>query len=187
MRAIVGGIPGVGKSTVLDLLRARLGPRLEVVNYGTVMMDEARLRGVANRDEMRRLPAQVQREIQASAARRIASARAEYLIVDTHFSIRTPQGYLPGMPLHVVSAMSPDVLVVIAASPEEISYRRAADTSRIRDASLESVREELEMEKLFAVAASNESGAPLSIIMNRQGEAEKAAGELASIMGVRSR
>lgn len=184
MRVVVGGIPGVGKSTVVDELRGRLGARLEIVNYGTVMMEEARLRGAGNRDEMRRLPAQVQREIQASAAGKIAAMPAEFLLVDTHFSIRTPQGYLPGMPSHVVSALSPDALAVIAASPEEISSRRAADSTRIREASLESVREELEMERLFAVAASNESGAPLAIILNRQGEAARAASELAAVLGV---
>ncbi|MGC8969122.1 MAG: adenylate kinase [Conexivisphaera sp.] len=184
MRVIVGGIPGVGKSTVLDALKARLGARLQIVNYGTVMMDEARSVGVANRDEMRRLPAHLQREIQSSAARRIASMQVEYLIVDTHFSIKTPQGYLPGMPSHVVSALSPDLLVVLTASPEEISARRAADASRVRDSSLDSVREELEMERLFAVAASNESGAPLALVINRQGEAERAALELAAVMGV---
>ncbi|MDP7981619.1 MAG: adenylate kinase [Conexivisphaera sp.] len=184
MRAVIGGIPGVGKSTVLDILRAKLGARLEVVNYGTVMMEEAKLRGAADRDQMRRLPAQVQREIQASAARKISSMRVEFLLVDTHFSIKTPQGYLPGMPSHVVSALAPDALIVLFASAEEISSRRAADATRVRESSIESVREELEMERLFAVAASNESGAPLAMIMNRQGEAEGAAKSLAAVMGV---
>ncbi len=184
MRIVVGGVPGVGKSTVLNILKDKLGARLEIVNYGTVMLEEAKLRGAADRDEIRKLPAQVQREIQASAARKIASMGAEFLVVDTHFSIKTPQGYLPGMPSHVVSALAPGALVVLYASAEEVASRRAADPTRSRDSSLESVREELEMEKLFAVAASNEIGAPLAIVENRQGEAELAAARLAAIMGV---
>ncbi len=180
----MGGIPGVGKSTVLDVVSRRLGGRLLIVNYGTVMMEEARLRGAPDRDSIRRLPAGVQREIQSSAARKIAQMGSEFLIVDTHFSIKTSQGYLPGMPSHIISALAPDSLVVISASPEEVSARRAADPSRNRDPSVESVREELEMELLFAVAASNESGAPLAIVMNRQGEAERAAEDLLRVMGV---
>ena len=189
MIVIVGGIPGVGKSTVLDLFKRRaegMGRGVRIINYGTVMFEEAHRRGVGHRDEMRRLPIDVQREIQISAAEEIAGAPGDIKIVDTHFSIRTSSGYLPGIPSIVASRISPTHLVVVRADPDEILSRRGSDGTRIRDMpeSADAVREEMEMEILYAVSTSTITGAPLIIVDNRQGEAERASEDLTSKLGI---
>lgn len=179
----------MGKSTVLELFKRKAegkGRSVEIVNYGTVMLDEAYRRGVRHRDEMRRLPIDVQREIQMSAAEEIARAGGDIKIVDTHFSIKTSSGYLPGIPSPIASRLSPTHLVVVRADPEEIRSRRASDGSRERDisVSVDNVREEMEMEVLYAVSTSTITGAPLIMVDNRQGEAETASEEMASKLGI---
>jgi len=65
------------------------------------MLNEAQKLGVKDRDEMRNLPYEKQFELQKSAAKRIASSKSSLKVVDTHFHIPTPFGYLPGIPIHV--------------------------------------------------------------------------------------
>ena len=56
-RVIIVGIPGVGKSSVVNKIVDSMSSRdlrTQIVNYGTVMMEEAsRLLGVKTRDDMR--------------------------------------------------------------------------------------------------------------------------------------
>ncbi|MFP3262321.1 MAG: AAA family ATPase, partial [Nitrososphaeria archaeon] len=71
--AIIGGIAGVGKTTVLNIFYEKLkanGISFDVFVYGTVMFEEAQKLGVKDRDEMRNLPYEKQFELQKSAAKR---------------------------------------------------------------------------------------------------------------------
>ena len=66
---IVTGIPGVGKTTVIntavDKVKQDHGEEVIVLNFGTAMFEVATAAGlVKNRDEMRKLPTGVQRENQ---------------------------------------------------------------------------------------------------------------------------
>jgi len=57
MSGIIGGIPGVGKTTVLD----QISKFIRVVNFGTVMLE---LSGLGDRDMLRTLPLERQTELQ---------------------------------------------------------------------------------------------------------------------------
>ena len=84
-RVIIVGIPGVGKTTVVsrvvELLKAK-NVKVSVSTFGTVMFDEAKKKGVKNRDDLRKLSVKEQKELQSMAARTISSITADVVIVD---------------------------------------------------------------------------------------------------------
>jgi len=185
---IVTGIPGVGKTTVLNKvleLCSSEGVNVKVVNYGDVMLEEAlRRKLVSHRDEMRKLPLPQQLELQQLAAERISQLAAEKnLIVDTHTLIRTRAGFLPGLPLWVLALLSPDVVVAIEADPREIQQRRLRDAAiRSREADVEEViQEHQSLCRSAAIAAATITGATVLIVRNKEGKVEEAANPIASL------
>ncbi|MEL9914628.1 MAG: adenylate kinase [Thermoplasmatales archaeon] len=171
MKVIIGGIPGVGKTTVLKGLK---DSGITVENYGDIMFLEAKERGfVSSRDEIRKLSVDLQKEIQLMAARKISSFKD--IVVDTHFSIVTNSGYLPGLPYSILSILNPDLLISIEADPLEIFERRRKDTERNRDKdTLEKIRQHLEANRNYGFSYSALTGAPLLIVLNEDGKAEEA-------------
>lgn len=176
------GIPGVGKTTVVEKAAGFLGA--SVLTFGTVMFEEARkLRWVESRDDMRKMPVEKQRRLQRLAAAKISRARDPVLFVDTHLFIRTSEGLWPGLPFEVVREMKPTHLVLVEATPGEIRERRASDATRARDSlSLEALASELTLGRSFLSAASTLTGAPMLILANRAGAADDTARELAEAL-----
>ena len=177
------GIPGAGKTTVVDMLVTKIkGTKL--VNFGTIMLDAGTsTKLVKHRDEIRKLPVESQRRLQKAAAARIASMKQKLILVDTHLFIRTPEGFWPGLPFEVVRAMKPTHLVLVEASPDEIFMRRSADTTRYRDpATKESLAEELSLARSFLTVASTLTGAPISLVRNSQGRQEEVTRELVRML-----
>jgi len=179
----VVGIPGVGKSTVVDKVVAGF-PGAKLVNFGTVMFEEALARKwVKIRDEMRKMPVEKQKRLQKVAATKIAHMREKAVIVDTHLFIRTEEGFWPGLPFDVVRAMKPTHLVLIIAKPEEIAKRRSADATRVRDSlTSESLTEELELARSFLAVSSTLTGAPMTVISNDEGKQEEVAQSLLEML-----
>jgi adenylate kinase len=176
LRAVVVGIPGVGKTTVVDKLASGYkGAR--VVNFGTVMLETGvSLKLVKDRDEMRKLPVVKQKKLQKVAAARIASMKEKLVVVDTHLFIRTPEGFWPGLPFDVVRAMKPTHLILVEATPEEIMLRRGGDTSRYRDpVTKKSLAEELALARSFLATSSTLTGAPMMMVRNAQGKQDEVA------------
>ena len=179
-RVIIVGIPGVGKTTVVnkvvELLKEK-SDSLGLVNYGTTMMEEATQRhGLKSRDEMRKLPVELQRSLQIYAADRISQMTHKFVIVDTHLFIMTKEGFWPGMPEDVLRALKPTHLILVSASVEEIKTRRETDATRTRDeATVESLGLELEAAKSLLFASSIICGCPALIVTNSSGQAEEAA------------
>lgn len=179
---VVTGMPGSGSSTVINeaLILNEKGVEFTPLNYGDVMFEAARDAGlVEKRDEMRRLPSEKQREIQRLAADKIADwKKSTNLIIDTHCTIKTPSGYLPGLPDYVLRAIKPDHFVLVEADPAEILGRRQNDKTRERDVEDEKGIEEHQfMNRAMSMAYACLSGAPVKIIQNHDGEVEKAAKE----------
>ena len=174
LRVVVVGVPGVGKTTVVEAAAsAWKGSRL--VTFGTVMLEEGlRLKWINHRDELRKMPVEKQTRLQRVAALKIARMKGSVLFIDTHLFIRTPEGFWPGLPLHVVTALKPTHLVLIEADSEVIVSRRTRDPTRYRDVVSE---KELEAELLLArtllTTASSISGAPMMILRNEEGKVEE--------------
>lgn len=171
MVAIIGGIPGVGKTTVLEKTD------LKVVNFGTVMLE---LSGLDNRDEIRKLPVEKQKDLQKKAAEKISSMGR--VLVDTHYSIKTGKGYLPGIPPWVAERIEIEDIIVVEADELNIIERRARDMSRSRDRELEGIREHQLVNRGFAIALAQMKGAVLSIVKNEEGKADECAQRIKEIM-----
>ncbi len=179
MRVIVTGVPGVGKSSVMEgVSRAFTVP---VVNYGTVMFEEAKARKlVASRDEMRKLPAETQRQIQTMAAERIGAMSDA--IIDTHCLIKTREGFLPGIPMTVLALIAPHVVVLIEAPSAQIFARRQKDASRTRDPDSEgAIDEHQRLNRSAACAMAVVSGATVKLVPNLDGAVDDAVRVLSEV------
>ncbi|MCD6445614.1 adenylate kinase [Candidatus Bathyarchaeota archaeon] len=190
---IVTGIPGTGKTTVCNTavkLAEKIDVKINVINYGTVMVETLKEYGEnVDRDLMRKADTNFQRKMQREVAEKIAEKIKQLngiTIIDTHMSIKTPEGYMPGLPSHVLQLLKPEMLVLIEAKPNEISSRRMKDKTRKRDEALEeAVKEELLFSRLMAGACAVSIGAPIKIIINAEGKQEEAARELLKSLGVK--
>lgn len=178
---IITGVPGVGKSTVIEA--AAKARNLKVVVYGTVMFDIASEKGlVKHRDEVRGLRPDVQREIQESAAKRIAAMGD--VIVDTHMAIQTPRGLLPGLPEWVAKGLKASQLILVEATPKEIRGRRQKDATRSRDPDTEAaIAEHQETNRRLAAAFATLTGATVAVVENHDGKVEEAKKAVLAVLG----
>ena len=187
-RVIIVGIPGVGKTTIVDKVKKILqnkGVSTKYIVFGSVMMEEANKIGVKDRDDMRKLPVNHQRKLQVAASTKISKIITEVLLVDTHLFIKTNDGFWPGIPYDVATALSPTHIFLVIAQPEEIIKRRLNDESRRRDLVTENeVMEELEIAKNMLSCLAVITGAPIMHIQNTEGKADKAASIAAAALGM---
>ncbi|MFL6399517.1 MAG: adenylate kinase [Nitrososphaeraceae archaeon] len=187
-RVIIGGIPGVGKTSVISLAVKSLkekGQNAKVVVFGTEMFEEAkRTAGVKNRDELRKLSLKDQRRLQDTTAKRIAELRDNIVIVDTHIFVRTGGGnYYPGLPMRLLDIIKPTSFIMIIADAIEIVNRRKNDTSRARDAiSTQQIQYEIDISKLMVATCSILTGAPFIIIANNDTKMDDAVSSVARVL-----
>lgn len=184
-RAIIVGIPGVGKTTVITRAAEMLNQKCKttVVVFGTVMFEEAKKMGLESRDQMRKMPVEDQRRLQEMAAQRIADMRDDIVLIDTHLFINTGEGYYPGLPMRLLNIMKPTNLVMVAADAKEIAERRKTDQTRQRDiVSTENIQKELDISRVMVASCSILTGAPFAIIMNSDGEEDEAAANIAKML-----
>jgi len=176
---IVVGLSGVGKSTVLEEAMLLSDKDYELVNYGDKMMETAKEHDV-NRDEMKELDVDTYREIQKDAAEKILELSKDHeVIVDTHSAVKTPHGYIPGLPRWSVEEMDPSKIIMLTATAEEIWNRTQKDGDRDREhESREDIQEYLDIAREMASTDAVLTGAYLKIIENPDGKAEQAAEEL---------
>ncbi len=183
--AVVTGIPGVGKTTVLneltDLARQNKFD-LSVLNYGTIMNEiMGELGKELHRDDMRVQTLETQRKVQELAANEInnRATQHEVLVVDTHMFVRTSSGLWAGLPQNLLQKLRPQLFVLIETDPEQIADRRKSDSERRRDQSLSSeITFDLEWSRATAAASAVSTGAPIKIIRNEPGKQKQAALDL---------
>ncbi|MGB0653647.1 MAG: adenylate kinase [Thermoplasmatota archaeon] len=178
---IVTGIPGVGKTTVMEAA-AEHADRTIVV-YGTVMFEVASERGlVEHRDDMRKLEPAVQKEVQKAAAAKMAEMGD--IIVDTHCTIKTPKGFLPGLPAWVLEALMPEAIILVEADAAEIQGRRADDATRVRDAdSIEAIEQHQEFNRRFSAAYATLTGATVHTVYNHDNKVDEAIEQILPVVG----
>ncbi len=184
-RAIIIGIPGVGKTTVITRAAEMLAKirKTTTVVFGTLMFEEAKKIGLQNRDEMRKLPVEKQKQLQETAARRISEMHDDVVIVDTHLFINTNEGYYPGLPMRLLTIMNPTNLILVSADPQQIVERRKTDQTRQRDVlSVEAVQKELDISQTMVAACSVITGAPFSVVVNGDNKVDEAAAQVTRIL-----
>jgi len=190
MIVIVTGIPGTGKTTVCNELlelAEGAGRKVAVINFGTVMVELSKKRGeFLHRDELRKSKLSFQRSLQAEVAKVISQRAVDAegdVIVDTHMSIKTVEGYWAGLPLPVLELLNPDMFVLVEAEPHEVLSRRFRDKTRRRDKVLEGeVAEELLFSRFIAAACSVLTGASVKIVKNPSGKQVEAAKEVLRVL-----
>ena len=177
---VVTGIPGVGKTTVMK--NAAEGMDIKFVTFGTVMSEIAIETGlVQNRDEMRKLTLEQQKDLQIKSAEKIASMGN--VILDTHCTIKTPKGYLPGLPEWVIKKLKPTAIVVVEADPEEIYNRRAGDKTRNRDPDTkEQIDEHQMINRAAAMAYATLSGSTVKIVFNHDNAIDEAVRQASPVL-----
>lgn len=188
---VVTGIPGSGKTTLCNLAKEiaekQKGKSIVIINFGTVMVELLEKRGEAvHRDFLRKSDLGFQRKLQREAAETISRIIANsegIVIVDTHMSVKTSKGFLPGLPQHVLEALNPTLFVLVEAPAEQILSRRIKDASRLRDKVVEEdIRQELFFSRLMAGSCAVLTGAPVKIVINEQGKQKEAALKLLEAM-----
>jgi len=188
MLVVLTGIPGTGKTTVAKKALKELadeGVKYDLVTYGDVMFEIADNLGlVEGRDEMRKLESKEQRKVQRLAGNKISQiAEEKNILLDTHCTISTIKGYLPGFPEWVLRELSPEVFVLVEADPADIALRRSSDSSRQRDQDDEKeIREHQELNRSIAMSYSIFSGCTVKIIENPQGRVDEAVAELKKVL-----
>jgi adenylate kinase len=177
---VVTGIPGVGKTTVMK--KAAEGIDIEFVTFGTVMSDMAIETGlVKDRDEMRKLTLERQKDLQIKSAEKIA--KMGNVILDTHCTVKTPKGYMPGLPEWVVKRINPIAIVVVEANPTEIFNRRANDPTRNRDPDTkEQIDEHQMINRAAAMAYAALTGATVKIVYNHDNKIEDAVKQASPVL-----
>jgi len=185
-RMVIVGIPGVGKTTVISKaaeLLSKRGLMTQVIVFGSAMLDEAKKLGIKERDEMRRLPVQKQRTLQALAANSIKTIQNRNVLIDTHLFINTTEGKYPGLPKNLLEILSPTHLVMITADPEDIFRRRRQDGTRNRDLiSVEGIKTDLEISAIMIASTSVLIGAPFKFIYNSNDKIDEAVIDLVNMV-----
>jgi len=186
-KVVVVGIPGVGKTTVVSKVVEKLNTlnkSVSVHSFGTVMFEEAKENGLKDRDDLRKLTVDEQKNLQKKAAEKIAEYQENIVIIDTHAFISTKEGYYPGLPHYVIQILKPTHFIAVSAKPDEIYNRRTNDDTRDRDIiSIGSIKEELDVQDAMLSSCSVLSGSPMKVVLNTEGKVEEAADSIINAIG----
>ncbi len=180
----ITGVRGVGKGSVINESMKRAKSSFTLVRFGDYMLENAKEEGlVSNRKELLELNKEAQKEIQKQASKEIKKLKNEPLILDTHCTVKTPQGYLPGMPKWVLERLKPDYIVIIEADPSEILVRRMKEEEKFDDiGSEESIESHQDINRAISQSYSSISGSVVKIIKNHDGGFEEAVKNLKDIL-----
>ena len=187
-KVVIVGIPGVGKTSLVTKIAELIKQKNKTVSvhsYGTIMFEEAKKMGIKNRDELRTLPIEKQKELQKIAAETISNLSDDVIFIDTHAFISTKAGFYPGLPNYVIEIIQPANFIAISASPDEIHNRRMKDGTRERDPiSIEDIKKELAVQDAMLSSCSVFSGSPMKVIFNHEGKIEEAAVNVIDAIGL---
>lgn len=191
MIIVVTGVPGVGKTTVLNEF-LKLKPKFELKNFADSMLDVATKKKILKgkkeglHDALRKLPPEAQLRLQKDAGKVLGKlGKRKDIVIDTHAMVKTPKGYFAGLPIWVLENLKPNFVVLVEVKAELIAKRRAEDPLRVRDqdTSVEGIQEHLDMARAAAAAYSAITGCFVKIVENKQGAAVEAAKEIAKLVG----
>jgi adenylate kinase len=185
-KVIITGVPGVGKTTVVNEALKKLkaeGIEYQSINFGTFMFDVAKADGVVkDRDQMRTLDRTVQKRLQQQAAQAIARISGNVLI-DTHASVKTPKGYLAGLPEWVLREIMPDTIVLVETDDDQILIRRISDETRTRDREgSKAISEHQQFNRAIAASYAMLTGCTVKIVINADFLLDRGAEEMAAVL-----
>jgi adenylate kinase len=185
-KVIITGVPGVGKTTVVNEALKKLkseGVEYQSINFGSFMFDVAKKDNVVqDRDQMRTLDRAVQKRLQQRAAQEIAKVTGNVLI-DTHASVKTPKGYLAGLPEWVLREIMPDIIVLVETDDDQVLMRRLTDDTRARDKEgSRAIGEHQQFNRSIAAAYAMMTGCTVKMVTNADFLLERSSSELADVL-----
>jgi adenylate kinase len=187
MIVIVVGVPGVGKTSLINEAKKYLKYEFKVVNTGDIMFELAKEKyNINNRDEIRKkLTFEQQKEIQKEAIKRIKEMEKESdIILDTHLVIESYEGYITGMLREYAEILRPDGIAVIISDPDKIFVRRLRDI-QIRGRDIENLKR-IEIQQnltiYFTTIFMFEYGTIVEVINNEEGLLEESAKKFAEFL-----
>jgi len=122
-----------------------------------------------------------QKDLQIKSAEKVASMGN--VILDTHCTVKTPKGYMPGLPEWVIKTLKPTAIVLVEADPKEIYNRRAGDPTRNRDPDTEEQIDEHQiMNRAAAMSYAALSGATVKIVFNHDNAIDAAVKQAAPVL-----
>lgn len=161
LRIFVGGIQGVGKTTLLKGLAISHENRFQ---YATLSHDLLKKLGCQRRRELISIPLSIKVKSIEECLLPLVN-QFKQLIVDFHYLFDN-SGTLQSGLLTPESVKSFNYLVHIIAVPNLICDRRHSDSSRTRDTDMARIAETQVASILEATRLSQESGVPLLILPN---------------------
>jgi len=187
-KVVIVGIPGVGKSTLVNKIVEILNSKqksVSVNSFGTLMFEEAQKNGMKNRDDLRKLSMEEQQNLQKKAAQKIAKLEDDLVIIDTHTFISTNAGFYPGLPHNVLEIIKPSNFISVYALPEDIYNRRMKDTTRQRDiVSIDNIKKEMAISDAMLSSCAAFSGSPMKPVLNTEGKVDEAANAVISAIEI---
>lgn len=171
----MGAVPGAGKTTILSYVKKKM-PSIRIVNVGDLIFEVAKKKfNIMSRDDLRKkLKVEQQRFAQEYAYKKISKMKEKVVLIDTHLSVKTPNGFFPGMSDHVVSTLKPDAIILLEFNPKDVKNRRTKDVKRRRDVETEEeIEEHQKFNRNFASAAAAVVGCPVEVVDLRFREREK--------------
>jgi adenylate kinase len=147
------------------------------------MYEVARQEGmVQDRDEMRRLDRNQQKRLQQLAAHGMAQVPGN-VIIDTHASVKTPNGYLPGLPEWVLRELMPDTIILVETDEDQILMRRLSDETRTRDMEgSRSIALHQEFNRAIAAAYAMITGCTIKTVINADHLLDQAIDDMAGTL-----
>lgn len=179
---VLAGTPGVGKSTILKEFK-KVQSHIKVINFGDVMFDIAKEKfKLDNRDEIRMLKTEDFRMLQSRVVRKLAAIESSY-ILNTHASVKTIDGYYPGLPRYVLEQLPIECFIYIHAPLEQIIERRNKDLTRKRDVeNINDLKEHDEMNRNYLASYSMFCNSPVKFLVNSEGQLHECVDDLCKLV-----
>lgn len=174
---LLGGIPAVGKSTIARGIAAEAPFRYDIVSFGDAILDTIDVRDGLSLDALDEIPAPRWRQLQIDTAERLgAEQTSQPTLYVCHFATDIGSGYIPGVPIEAVDHLTPALLILIRADPEEIEHRRADRARGDRDPppSTATIARHTDLEYAFATSLVARDTLPMAIVENKDGEEARA-------------
>lgn len=184
---IVAGVPGAGKSSVLNEVHKRRSESFQIESFGTVMLNFCLEQGlVDDRDKMRNLPHETQKELQIKTSKIIAekAEKEKNILLDTHCAIKTPAGYISGLTDQMLDILKPSAIILVDAHEVEIRGRRKQDKNRPERTieSFDDIHEHKVINRAFATSFAQKCDATLKIVQNNTGEFETTVDQIVTAL-----
>jgi len=185
-KVIITGVPGVGKTSVITESIRQLeeeGVPYQSINFGTFMFEVAQKENIVkDRDEMRKLDKNSQKRLQQLASQAIARIDGN-VIIDTHASVKTPAGFLAGLPEWVLKELKPDLIILVETDSDQILKRRLSDASRIRDIEgYRDIQDHQDFNRAVAASYAMLTGCTIRYIKNPDFLLEKAVEDMVQVL-----